>query len=174
MTARHVWTLQMPSEYQTAQPFKYRTNVSWYGIQMVVLVHRIWSIDQPFEYWTIWNPNFKKFGTEMFPIFKWSVSRSPLYLLRVLFLLCCHNDSALLSIPLIQSMLCGSCVQWGSKYWTTVWYSWTKPIWSLNDLLFSGHGLKSKLKVHYSGRKLFDRQVLWLMAWITNYYRGSE
>ena len=35
--------------------------------------------DQPFEFWTIWNLNFKKFVIQMFPVFKWLVFRSPLY-----------------------------------------------------------------------------------------------
>ena len=34
--------------------------------------------DRVFEYQTIWNPNFKNFGIQLLPAFKWTVFRSPL------------------------------------------------------------------------------------------------
>ena len=48
----------------------------WSGIQMVRLIIT-WDkvLDRPFEYWTIWNPSFKKFGIQMFLFFRWSVLR---------------------------------------------------------------------------------------------------
>ena len=50
----------------------------WAGIKMVGLVHRKSTLDWPFEYRTIWNPNFKKFRIQMFSVLRWSVFRSPL------------------------------------------------------------------------------------------------
>ena len=52
----------MPFEYQTAQPFEYMSPVSGHSLKP-----------------TIRKPNFKKVGIQMFPVFKWSVFRSPLY-----------------------------------------------------------------------------------------------
>ena len=45
----------------------------WSDIQMVGLVQNSLPIDRPFQYQTIWNPNSKKSGIQMFLIF-----RSPL------------------------------------------------------------------------------------------------
>ena len=41
------------------------------------------DINRSFEYQTNWNLNFKKLGIQMFPVFKWSVFRTPLYLTRM-------------------------------------------------------------------------------------------
>ena len=37
----------------------------WSDIWMVGLIHRTQHLNQPFEYWTIGNLNFKKFGIQM-------------------------------------------------------------------------------------------------------------
>ena len=94
--------IQWGSEYQTSSVFKWSKR-GWMPNGPVFKCHWIpdspiiWILDKwtpynrpwwprglkhinlPCEYQTIWNPNFKKIGIQMFPVFKWSVFRSSLY-----------------------------------------------------------------------------------------------
>ena len=70
-----------------AQPFEIRTNGRHFVKNHLKSGQKRpdfeWLIAKarPFENRTIWNPTFKKSGFQMFPDFKWSDFRSPLYLL---------------------------------------------------------------------------------------------
>ena len=69
-----------------AQPFEIRTNGRHFVKNHLKSGQKRpdfeWLIAKarPFENRTIWNPTFKKSGFQMFPDFKWSDFRSPLYL----------------------------------------------------------------------------------------------
>ena len=63
----------------------------WSGFQMVGTIARAKAQAWPFENRTIWNPTFKKSGFHMFPDFKWSDYRSPLYLYLTFLNILHHN-----------------------------------------------------------------------------------
>ena len=72
-----------------AQPFEIRTNGRHFVKNHLKSGQKRpdfeWLIAKarPFENRTIWNPTFKKSGFQMFPDFKWSDFRSPLYSLFI-------------------------------------------------------------------------------------------
>ena len=95
-------------KHLNTQPFEVSISNGWVLKSMGYVLNRpfktIWNLDKnvrilngpvfwivgtkaiaiakalPFENLTIWNPTFKKSGFQMFPNFKWSDFRSPLYL----------------------------------------------------------------------------------------------
>ena len=74
---------------------------------------------RPFENRTIWNQTFKKSGFQMFPDFKWSDFRSPLYIVG------CRDEVQLEGPPRV----------WACKFYYIHWkfpISWNEEHLALN------------------------------------------
>ena len=92
-----IWIPQQPDHLNTRQMdaiFLY-----WPGILMVILVHRK-KAPRP----TIWNLTFKKFGIQMFLVFKWYFTSSTITCVRVPRALASPPMSDLSRTPLVQNV----------------------------------------------------------------------